>query len=135
MIVIDASALVELLVGGTPRAARIATRIEDPAESLHAPHLIDLEVTSVLRTLEARRLISSALATRAITDLLVLDIVRYPHEALVPRIWQLRGNLTAYDAAYIALAENLESPLVTCDGQLAAAPGNRAQIELFANDP
>jgi predicted nucleic acid-binding protein len=131
VIVIDASALVELLVGGTPRAARLAARIDDSAESLHAPHLIDLEVTSVLRTLESRRLISPAIAARALADLLVLDIARYPHESLVPRVWQLRGNLTAYDAAYVALAENLESPLVTCDGQLAAAPGNRARIELF----
>ncbi len=132
MIVLDASALVELLVGGTPRAASLAARIDDPAESLHAPHLIDLEVASVLRTLEARRQISPALAARAITDLLALDLVRYPHEQLVPRIWQLRGNLTVYDAAYVALAENLACPLVTCDGQLAAAPGNRARIELFA---
>lgn len=131
MIVIDASALIELLVGGTPRAARLAARIADPAESLHAPHLLDLEVASVLRTLEARRQLSPALATRAIADLLALDLVRYSHETLVPRIWQLRGNLTAYDAAYVALAENLGSPLVTCDGRLAAAPGNRAQIELF----
>jgi predicted nucleic acid-binding protein len=132
VIVIDASALVELLVGGTPRAARLAARIEDPAESLHAPHLIDLEVISVLRTLESRRLVSPALAMRAIADLLALDLARYAHDSLAPRVWQLRGNLTAYDAAYVALAENLASPLVTCDGQLAAAPGNRARIELFA---
>lgn len=132
MIVIDASALAELVVGGTPRAARLAARIADPSESLHAPHLIDLEVTSVLRSLVARQQLSGALATRAIGDLLALDITRYPHDVLVPRIWQLRGNLTVYDAAYIALAEGLRVPLVTCDGQLAAAPGNRAQVELFA---
>lgn len=132
MIVIDASALVELLVGGTPRAARVAARISDPAESLHAPQLIDLEVASVLRSLESRRQLSRALATRSIVDLLALDLTRYPHEALVPRIWQLRGHLTAYDAAYVALAENLASPLVTCDRRLASAPGQRARIELFA---
>ncbi|HEX8110922.1 MAG TPA: type II toxin-antitoxin system VapC family toxin [Kofleriaceae bacterium] len=132
MIVIDASALVEIVIGGTPRAARLAARIADPSESLHAPHLIDLEVTLVLRSLVARQQLSSALATRAIGDLLALDITRYPHDVLVPRIWQLRGNLTVYDAAYIALAESLRAPLVTCDGQLAAAPGNRAQVELFA---
>jgi predicted nucleic acid-binding protein len=89
-------------------------------------------VTSVVRTLEARRQLSPALATRAIDELLAVDLVRYSHELLVPRVWQLRGNLTAYDAAYVALAENLASPLVTCDRQLAAAPGNRARIELFA---
>jgi predicted nucleic acid-binding protein len=131
VIVIDASALVELVVGGTPRAARLAARIAG-SESLHAPYLIDLEVTSVLRRLEAQRMVSRALATRAIGDLLALDVTRYPHDVLVPRIWQLRGNLTAYDAAYVALAESLRAPLVTCDGQLAAAPGNRATIELFA---
>lgn len=132
MIVIDASALVELLVGGTPRAARIAMRVQHRAESLHAPHLIDLEVASVLRGLEARNGLSPALAARAIVDLMALDLVRYSHDSLVPRVWQLRGNLTAYDAAYIALAESLGSPLVTCDRRLAAAPGNRAHVELFA---
>jgi predicted nucleic acid-binding protein len=131
MIVIDASALVELLVGGTPRAAALAARIADPSVSLHAPHLIDLEVASVLRGLEAHKLLTPALAARAVVDLLALDLVRYAHDSLVPRVWQLRGNLTAYDAVYIALAENLASPLVTCDGKLAAAPGNRARVELF----
>lgn len=131
MIVIDASALIELIVGDSPRAARLADRIDDPAESLHAPHLIDLEVMSVLRSLEARRMISLELARRAISRLLTLDLTRYPHEPLVSRVWQLRGNLTAYDASYVALAESLAAPLVTCDGQLAAAPGNRARIELF----
>lgn len=131
MIVIDASALVELLVGGTPRAAKLAARIALPNESLHAPHLIDLEVVSVLRGLEARKLVSPQTAAQANADLLALDLMRYPHDTLVPRAWQLRGNLTAYDAAYIALAEGLASPLVTCDGKLAMAPGNRARVELF----
>ncbi len=130
MIVIDASALVELLVGGTPRAAKLAARIARPLESLHAPHLIDLEIVSVLRGLEARKLVSPQTAAQAIADLLALDLVRYPHDPLVPRAWQLRGNLTAYDAAYIALAEILAAPLVTCDAKLAAASGNRARVEL-----
>lgn len=131
MIVIDASALVELLVGGSPLAAKLAARIDSVMESLHAPHLIDLEVASVLRGLEARRLLAPAAAAQALADLLALDLTRYSHDTFVPRIWQLRGNLTAYDAAYVALAESLAAPLVTCDGRLAAAPGNRAQIELF----
>ena len=131
MIVIDASALVELLVGGTPRGSKLAARIRGPSETLHAPHLIDLEVTSVLRGLAAKRKLSPALAARAIVDLVALDLARYPHDTLVPRIWQLRGNLTAYDAAYVALAESLGAPLLTCDRQLAAAPGNGARIELF----
>jgi predicted nucleic acid-binding protein len=132
VIVIDASALAELVVGGTPRAARIAARIAHPSESLHAPHLVDLEFVSVMRSLEARGTLTSAVATRAIADLLVVDITRYPHDVLVPRAWQLRGNLTSYDAAYVALAENLAAPLVTCDAKLAAAPGHRARIELIA---
>jgi predicted nucleic acid-binding protein len=131
VIVIDASALVELLVGGTPRAATLATRVLHANESLHAPHLIDLEIASVLRGLEARGLLSAADATRAIADLAALDIARYAHDLLLPRIWQLRANVTAYDAAYVALAENLGAPLVTCDARLAAAPGTRARVELF----
>ena len=132
MIVIDASALLELLVGGTPRAARIATRVLHPNESLHGPHLIDLEVASVLRGLEAKGQLSLAEAARAIANMVALDLTRSQHDLLLPRVWQRRGNLTAYEAAYIALAENLGSPLVTCDARLAAAPGNRARVELFA---
>lgn len=130
MIVIDASAMAELVVGGTPRAARLAARLEGDL-SLHAPHLVDLEVTSVLRSLEARGQLTAAAASHALILLLSVDLTRYPHEALVPRIWQLRGNLTAYDASYVALAENLSAPLVTCDSKLAAAPGHRAKVELF----
>ncbi len=130
MIVVDASALVELLVGGTPRGARIAARIR--SETLHAPHLVDLEVLSVLRTLEARQALASSLASQAAADVVALAMTRYPHEPLAARIWQLRGNLTAYDASYVALAEILAVPLVTCDARLAGAPGHRASIELVA---
>jgi len=132
MIVIDASALVELLVSGTPRAARLAARINSRTQTLHAPHLIDLEVASVLRSLEARKLVTPAVATRAIVDLLALDLTRYAHDTLVPRAWQLRGHLSAYDAAYVALAESLTAPLITCDRRLGAAPGHGATIEVFA---
>ncbi len=130
MIVLDASALVELLVGGTPRAVALAGRIRN--ETLHAPHLIDLEVLSVLRTLEKRQAVPSTLAAQAASDLITTALTRYPHEALASRIWQLRANLTPYDACYVALAESLGVPLVTCDARLAGAPGHRASIELFA---
>lgn len=130
MIVIDASAMIELLLR-TPRATRVAARLADRAESVHAPHLIDLEVVSALRSLEARRVVSSADATQAINELLAVPLVRYPHDALLARTWALRGNLTAYDAAYVALAEHLVAPLLTCDAQLAAAPGLRVAIELI----
>jgi predicted nucleic acid-binding protein len=132
MIVIDASALVELLRGGTSIAIRLADRISRPGESLHAPHVIDLEVLSALRSMEARKQIPHAVATTAVSDLLAVDLARHGHDLLAPRIWQLRTNLTAYDASYIALAELLASPIITCDAKLAAAPGNRARIELFA---
>jgi predicted nucleic acid-binding protein len=129
MIVIDASALVELLVSGTPRAARIAARVTARRETLHAPHLIDLEVISAVRTLE--RGLGSAVASRAVSDLLAVALTRYAHELFIPRIWQLRANLTPYDACYVALAESLAAPLVTCDARLAASPGTSAVIELF----
>jgi predicted nucleic acid-binding protein len=93
---------------------------------------VDLEVASVMRSLEARGVLTATIATRAITDLVALDVTRYAHDVLVPRAWQLRGHLSLYDASYIALAENLAAPLVTCDAKLAAAPGHRARIELFA---
>jgi predicted nucleic acid-binding protein len=130
VIVIDASALAELLIGGTPLASRVADRISSPSITLHAPHLVDLEVTSVLRTLEAR--LPQGMASTALATLALISITRYAHEPLLPRIWQLRGNVTPCDAAYIALAEALRVPLVTCDANLAAAPGNRANIELIA---
>lgn len=130
MIVLDASAMVELLLR-TPRAVRLAARLGTPLESVHAPHLIDLEVASALRALEARGVVAATDAAGALDELLALDIVRYPHDALLSRIWELRGNLTPYDAAYVALAEHLGSPLATCDARLASAPGIRAAIELF----
>lgn len=129
MIVIDASAMIELLLR-TPRAARIAARLATPRVTIHAPHLLDLEVLSALRALEARKVLATADATKAINDLLAAQLVRYPHDALLARTWALRGNLTAYDAAYVALAERLAAPLLTCDAQLAAAPGLRITIEL-----
>lgn len=127
MIVIDASALVELLVGGTPRATRVAAVIA-PHETLHAPHLVDVEVGSVLRSLEARGQLTGADAIRALGQLLALDLSRYSHEGLLPRAWQLRANLSVYDATYVALAEQLAAPLVTCDARLGAAPGHGARV-------
>lgn len=130
MIVLDASAAIELLLG-SPRASALAARLTTYSPSLHAPQLLDLEVASVLRRLEMTRAVTPAVAARVIDDLLVLDLNRYPHEILLPRVWQLRRNLTAYDAAYVALAEALEAPLVTFDARLAGASGHRAVIELL----
>lgn len=131
MIVLDASAVLELLLRG-PGAAAVETAIASDQESLHAPHLLDLEVVQVLRRYHAKGLIDSARAALALEDLQALGITRYAHEPMLERIWQLRANTTAYDAAYLALAEGLAAPLLTFDERLAKAPGNRAQVRLLA---
>jgi predicted nucleic acid-binding protein len=130
MIVLDASALLELLLG-TPGAAAVRERIASPDETLHTPQLLDLEVLQVLRRYRASGALSNQRARLAIDDLAALDLERYPHEPLLDRIWQLRDKLTAYDAAYVALAEALDAPLLTFDAHLAKAPGHRARIQLL----
>ena len=127
MIVVDASAAVELLLG-TARGAVIA-EIFDPAESLHAPELIDLEIAQVLRRYERARILDAARAEAALRDFADLPIERYSHRLLLPRAWELRANLTIYDAVYVALAELLEAPLLTGDTSLNASQ-HRARIEL-----
>lgn len=129
MIVLDASAATELMLG-TPTSARLVTRLG--AEELHAPHLIDLEVCSALRTLERSRALRRVDVDRALADFRDLEVVRHPHEILVERIWALRGNLTPYDAAYVALAEALRAPMITCDRKLARVPGHHAVVEVVA---
>lgn len=129
MIVVDASAVLEVLLQ-TPAAASIAARIFDPAESLHAPHLIDVEITQVLRRYALSGSVSVERCQEALEDFSDLALTRYAHDFLLPRVWTLRSNLTAYDATYVALAEALDAPLLTRDQRLAAAPGNTAQIEL-----
>jgi predicted nucleic acid-binding protein len=130
LIVLDASAAVEVLLqtaAGAPRTERLL----DPAESLHAPHLLDIEVAQVLRRFVRRGELSSDRARQALDDLASLPLERYSHEILLPRVWRLRENLTAYDAVYVALAEILGATLWTCDGRLARAPGHAARIEVF----
>lgn len=97
---------------------------------LHAPHLLDVEAAQVIRRYAANGEIDSARGRLALADLADFPLRRYPHDFLLPRIWDLRNNLTAYDAAYVALAEALDAPLLTRDRRLAAAAGHRAQIEL-----
>ena len=130
MIVIDASAAVDWLLQ-TPAGQRLETRIYSRQETLHAPHLLDPEVVQVLRRLAREGAISERRAHEAISDLLSLRIARYPHTAFLHRIWQHRHNLSAYDAAYVALAETLGAALLTRDSRLAGAPGHTAQIELY----
>lgn len=131
MIVLDASAAVELLLA-TARGAAVAELLADGAEDLVAPHLLDVEVAQVLRRLTTSGVLTPARARSALGDLVLLEITRYPHDVLLERIWQLRANLTAYDAAYVALAETTGAELVTCDAKLAAAPRHRARVRLVA---
>ncbi|MBP9146475.1 MAG: type II toxin-antitoxin system VapC family toxin [Thermoanaerobaculia bacterium] len=130
MIVLDASATVELLLG-TARGAAVARRIFDPAETLHAPELLDLEVAQVLRRYERAKILDETRAEAALRDLADLPIERYGHRLLLPRAWELRANLTIYDAVYVALAELLGAPLLTGDVSFEAAK-HRASIELLA---
>ena len=130
MIVLDASAAVDWLLQ-TSAGQSIEKRIYSRNETLHAPHLLDLEVTQVLRRLALQGVVPIRRGDEAVRDLLDLRITRYPHVVLLPRIWQLRHNLSTYDAAYIVLAEKLGAALVTRDRRLASAPGHAAAIELF----
>jgi predicted nucleic acid-binding protein len=129
VIVVDASALLEALLR-MPAADAVEERLFAPGETLHAPHLIDVEVAQVIRRFAAAGNIDGERGRLALADLADLRLSRYPHGLLLPRIWNLRHNLSAYDAAYVALAEALDAPLVTRDGRLAKAAGHRARIEL-----
>jgi predicted nucleic acid-binding protein len=130
VIVVDASAAIEVLLN-TPAAARIAERLFAPGETLHAPHLLDVEVAQVLRRYALAGQLDAARGVEALDDLAALPLTRYPHDLLLPRIWELRENVTAYDAVYLALAEVLAAPLLTRDQAFASAPGHEARIELI----
>ena len=129
MIVLDSSAAIASLVAG-PRRSLLATRIA--GEELVSPHVIDLEVHHALRRMLRRRELTAGRAERIRADYLGFAIDRFPHEPLLDRVWELRGHLTAYDAAFVALAEALEVPLVTTDARLARTRGHQAEIESFA---
>jgi len=129
LIVVDASALIEVLLR-TPAAPAIESRLFAPGQTLHAPHLLDVEVAQVIRRYAAQGEIDGDRGRVALGDLCDFRIRRYPHDFLLPRVWALRDNLTAYDAVYVALAEALDAVLLTRDQRLAGAAGNHARVEL-----
>jgi predicted nucleic acid-binding protein len=130
MIVLDASAAIEWLLQ-TPAGTRVDRRIFSHQVSLHAPHLLDLEVAQVLRRYVRDKIMTAQRGQEALEDLEGLPLNRYPHDFLIPRVWQLRANLTAYDAVYVALSEVLDAPLLTCDSGMASAPGHHATVEVL----
>jgi len=130
MIVLDASATIDWLLQ-TAVGREIEERIYSRGESLHAPHLLDVEVAQVLRRLVREGAVSAPRADQAIQDLLDLRLTRYPHFVFLPRIWRLRDNFSAYDAAYVAVTEKLDATLITRDARLASASARLVSIELF----
>jgi predicted nucleic acid-binding protein len=131
VIVVDASALLEFLLQ-TPLGSSVEARLFRDRDAFHVPHLADVEVTQGLRRLVRAGEVSPARAAEAIADLADLDLHRHPHVDLLMRAWKLRENITAYDAMYVALAEALDAPLVTCDRPLASTAGHGATIEAIA---
>jgi predicted nucleic acid-binding protein len=130
MIVLDASAAVDWLLQ-TPAGQRIEQRIYARSDTLHTVYLLDVEFAQVLRRLVREGTLARKRAEEAIEDLIAVRVTRYAPVLLLNRIWRLRQNLSAYDAAYVALAEELEAPLITRDQRIAAAPGHKATIEVF----
>jgi predicted nucleic acid-binding protein len=129
VIVLDASALVELLLD-TVAGRRVSILLADPALAVHVPHLIDVETISVLRRFVRERIIDEDEAGSAIEDLLALDLQRHSHEGLLERAWALRNNVTAYDAMYLSLTVALNATLVTCDGRLSKAAAGKIRVQL-----
>ena len=130
MIVLDASAVVDWLLQ-TPAGKRIEQHIYARKDTLHTVYLLDVEFAQVLRRLVREGRLARKRAEEAIEDLIALRVTRYAPVLFLDRIWQLRQNLSAYDAAYVALAEELKAPLITRDQRIAAVPGHAAMIEVF----
>ena len=131
--VCDASAIVTVLLDSGDDGAWLARHLA--TAELYAPALLPFECSNVIRRHELGGLISSDQAAQAHADLLDLPIDLFPYESLAQRVWQLRRNLTSYDAAYVALAEALDAPLVTLDRRLSEAPGITCRVEVPPTGP
>ena len=114
----------------TETGNRLWTRLRHRNETLHAPHVIDLEVANALRRCLARGEVDDRGGDTALVNLGYVQIERHPHQPLLERIWQFRHNLTAYDAAYLALAERLDASLLTLDSGLVSVAGHHARVEI-----
>lgn len=133
VIVVDAGVLVCALLDDTEDGRIARARLRDDA--LSAPDLITLEVVSVARRLSRAGAVSEERAQAAIRALATLPLTAVPHRRLLPRVWEFRGNLTAYDAAYVAVAEYLGATLLTGDARLHGAPGPTCHIEFLRVGP
>ncbi|MBI2755522.1 MAG: type II toxin-antitoxin system VapC family toxin [Chloroflexi bacterium] len=130
MLLLDASAAVALLINA-PKERVDALRARLRGESVHAPYLLDLEVTQAICNLLLRGFLDLQRATACVRNWQAVPLTRHPHLPFLARVWALRGNLTAFDAAYVALAEGMEAPLLTLDRRLGLAPGHSAVVETF----
>jgi predicted nucleic acid-binding protein len=130
VIVLDASAAIEWLLQ-TSAGIKIEKRLFSHSEQSHAPHLLDVEVAQVLRRYVRDKTLTAQRGQEALEDLSDAPLNRYPHDFLIPRVWELRGTLTAYDAVYVALAELLGAALLTCDRRIASASGHHAKVEVI----
>jgi len=130
VIVVDASAMTEFLLQ-TPLGSRVEARLFRDGDEFHSPHLLDVEVVQALRRLVRAGDVLAVRAGEALDDLADFGLRRHSHIHLLGRAWELRDNLTAYDAVYVALAEAIDAPLVTCDGPLATTPGHAVRIEVI----
>lgn len=132
MIVADASIVVSALLSNSGAGARARERLrQDP--DLHVPHLLDVEVTAALRRRVRLGQTGADTAVQVLEDLADLAAMRWDHGPLLPRVWELRENVTAYDACYVVLAEMLDAALVTSDLRLARAPGLRCAVDVLSD--
>jgi predicted nucleic acid-binding protein len=135
LIVLDASAVIDVLVESGPGTESIRERIEEPGQSLHVPQLVDLEVLQTLRRYALHGTLSQERSNKAFDDLTNIVFERYPHTPLLGRIWQLKNNLTAYDATYVALAQSLTCHLITADERLVNKLSPKLDFVRWLGDP